>query len=192
MKALRWLSAAALIGSIAYSGRELLAVSRLAKGLNPASPTQGLPPTAAKIAAAEMGGLDLASKIASLDGSGPESSSAPAAAPTPASAPRPEHAEAGDTNSAPGKIISARGGRDKAAIPGGAMIVDANGSRLEIVPSKRPKTATRTLPSLPKVELPSLDDPRASLAQRKLRAEAALVAGALAAFALAFWARRFR
>jgi hypothetical protein len=42
------------------------------------------------------------------------------------------------------------------------------------------------------VELPSLDDPRANLQTRKLRAEAALAACALAAIVLAFWARKYR
>lgn len=99
-----------------------------------------------------------------------------------------------DTNSAPGRIVSAKSGPDKPSVPGGAVIVSADGSRLELVPPNRPKpaAASRAAATLSKMELPTLDDPGASLASRKLRAEAALVVCALAAFALAYWARRRR
>ncbi|MFI5346675.1 MAG: hypothetical protein ACHQ51_09910 [Elusimicrobiota bacterium] len=162
-KRLTWL---ALLASVAYSGRELLSVVKMAKGLaaNPGAAAKGAPSPAAR-----------------------------------AFAPRPEHAEAGDTNSSPGKIFAAKGGSNKASRPGGAVIVDASGNRLELVPAPRPKVAvaaeaikTFSKAELPKLELPTLDDPRAGLQARKLRAEGALAACALAALVLAFWARKYR
>ena len=202
MKGFKWLMGLSLIASIAYSGRELLAVARMTKSMTApggaSMPAPGAQPAIAKGVAAEMGNLDLASKVADMNGSGTDG--VPSAAPAqtaPAAAanfPRPDHAEAGDTNSAPGKIFAAKGGRDRASRPGGAVIMDANGNRLELVPTNRPKpgAAQQAITGLSKVELPTLDDPRASLRVRKLRAESALAACVLAILALAFWARKYK
>jgi hypothetical protein len=160
LRIFRWLIGLSLIVSIAYSGRELLTVARLAKGIgNPAA--------------------------------APDAQAAPA---PPPAFPGPDHAEAADTNSAPGKIFAAKGGTNKAALSGGAVIVDANGNRLELVPASRPKpnVARVALKNSSKLELPTLDDPRAGLQARKLRAEVALGACAVAAVVLAFWARKYR
>lgn len=71
---------------------------------------------------------------------------------------------------------------------GGGVIINADGSRLEVSPSTR----TGTSLALPKVELPLLDDPNSGLSQRKLRAQVLLGASVLLAFGLVFWARRYR
>jgi hypothetical protein len=204
-KRLMWL---VLLVSVAYSGRELLSVARLAKGLaaNPGaaatSPALASQPAVAKGVAAEMDKLNLASKVADMDGSAADANVAlqgPSANPAaPSLPPRPGHAEAGDTNSAPGRIFTAKGGSAKASRSGGAVIVDANGNRLELLPTERPKAeaaaaaATQAVKSLPKLELPSLDDPRADLQTRKLRAEGALLVCVLTTIVLAFWARKYR
>ena len=121
-----------------------------------------------------------------------DDAAAPAAAPV--LAPRPEHVVMGDSNTDPGKIFRGKGGRDK-AIPGGAVMIDASGNRLEIAPTKRPKTAAQIISaaapaglSLP--SLPTLDDPKAGLAERRQRAQFLLGGSAAAAFLLIYWARR--
>ena len=201
-KRLMWM---VLLVSVAYSGRELLSVARLAKGLtaNPGAaataPALASQPAVAKGVAAEMEKLNLASKVADMDGSASDANVvAPAKPAVPSFLPRPDHAEAGDTNSSPGRIFSAKGGNARASRSGGAVIVDANGNRLELVPTERPKVeaaaaaAKQAVSNLPKLELPSLDDPRASLQARKLRAEGALIVCVLTAIVLAFWARKYR
>jgi hypothetical protein len=197
MKRLKWLIGLALVGSIAYSGRELLAVAKLARslapGAAPAAPAAASPETA-KAVSAEMANLDLASKIADMDGS--SGASAPAA--PRAASPRAEHAEAADTNSAPGKIFTAKGGRNKAIMPGGAVIIDAQGNRLEIAPPNRPQPKAAIMAvgaaarAVRKLELPALDDPNADLEKRRTHALALMGAAVLAAAALVLWARRYR
>ena len=120
---------------------------------------------------------------------------AAAAAPSaPVFAPRPEHVVMGDSNSDPGKVFRGKGGSGK-AVPGGAVMIDAAGNRLEIAPTKRPRTATEIFSaaapsalSLP--SLPALDDPKAGLPERRRRASYLLSGSAIAAFLLVFWARR--
>ena len=159
----------------------------------------------AKIVSAQMGRLNEASRVADMDGSGaPAADGTPAGdiltAPKPAPRvflPRPDHAEAGDTNSSPGKIFSGKGGRDKSVVPGGAVILNADGTRLEIAPPSRPAPslsarAAKAVAKIPKAELPSLDDPRLSQEERRHRAQLLLVVSVLGAFALIFWARRWR
>jgi hypothetical protein len=138
--------------------------------------------------------LALGAVRAAADDDDPPAPPAPAAAPAPA---RPEHVQMSDTNSDAGKVFRARGGAEKAVVPGGAVILDAAGNRLEIAPTKRPAlaapaesvapVAARLAAKLP--ELPALDDPKADLATRRRRAELLLAGSAIGAFLLAFWAR---
>lgn len=196
---MRWILAAALLASTGFSLFELMRVQKLVAGLasgqvpSPAAlaALAGSGNPAAKIAGAELQSLDRASLA------GQEPNDAP---PKPAPyvfTPRPEHAEAGDTNSAPGTIVEGRGGGDKAPARGGALLVNADGSRLELTPAARPAPsaaarAEKAVQALARFQPPSLDDPRLGLDARKRRAEIALVACAIGAFLLAFWARRYR
>ncbi len=128
---------------------------------------------------------------------------APAEAP-PAPRPLPApvgHAEAADTNSGTGKVFAARGGPQRAALRGGGVIIDADGTRLELAPPDRPKppVPSGVVLAVKAVQkagagaaLPALDDPSADLATRKRRAEIMLGACAVGAFALVLWARRWR
>lgn len=108
-------------------------------------------------------------------------------------APRPDHVVMGDTNSDPGKVFRAKGGPDKAVVHGGAVIINADGTRLEIAPTKRPATespaAARPAAGLTLPELPTLDDPKAPLFQRKRRALSLLGASVAAMMILIYWAR---
>jgi hypothetical protein len=104
-------------------------------------------------------------------------------------------AAADDASEPDGKILRLKGGGDKAHVPGGAVIVDADGRRLELIPPKRPAPAPgalKAVAALPKLSLPTLDDPAANLETRKHRALGLLLGGALLAVALAYWARRWR
>ena len=105
----------------------------------------------------------------------------------------PERVVMADTNSDPGKVFRARGGPDKAAVRGGAVIIDAAGNRLEIAPTKR--LAPEILPTAAPMKLalpvlPTLDDPKAGLPERRRRAQLLLAGSAAAAFLLLAWARR--
>lgn len=141
-------------------------------------------------AAARAAGSDEDDVLAAIKAVSAPAPAAAAAASAPP--PRPERAAVTDTNSDPSKVFHAKGGPDKAVARGGAVIIDAAGGRLEIAPAKRaaPETLRLAAPALP--ALPSLDDPKAGLAERKSRATALLAGSALAAFALALWARRWR
>jgi hypothetical protein len=109
--------------------------------------------------------------------------------------PRPEHAVMGDTNSDPAKVFRRKGGPDRAVVRGGAVIINADGTRLEIAPSRRPapEIPAPAAPSGPvKLALPALpvlDDPKAGLAERRRRAQYLLGASVAAAFLLFYWAR---
>lgn len=186
MKALRWLITCAMLASVAFSLRELMQVRKLLAGLSGAKNSP-----IAKIVGAEL------QPLAGVDGG---AATEPAAAPAPRTfAPRPEHAEAADTNSAPGTIIASRGGRVSPVRRGGAVLTNSDGSRLELMPAERPKPATaqraasavQAVKRLQPLSLP-IDDPRLGLEERKHRAEAVLTGCVLAAFGLAFWARRYR
>ena len=104
------------------------------------------------------------------------------------SAPRPA-APAADERA---RIVETNDGA-KPVVKGGAAIVDADGRRLELVPSKRrtPSPAA-AVAALPKLDLPVLDDPSAGLEKRKRRAQGLLLGGIVAAFGLLLWARRWR
>lgn len=208
MKALRWLPAAGMILSIAYAGRQLAQVNRLTRELAAlpagASPLEALgrastggaaSDLAARLAAGELAGLEEAARAGEAG-----------AAAVPASprvfSPRPSHVEIGDTNSAGGTLVSSRGGAVKPRAAGGAVIIGADGSRLEIAPPDRPgpsaaETALRTAAGAAErvaqaVRLPDLDDRRAGIEERRARAQYLMI-GAVAAFAgLLLWARRFR
>jgi hypothetical protein len=144
-----------------------------------------------------VGGLHSPARAASDDDDAEESSSdaAPAASTAaPVFAPRPDHVVMGDTNSDPGKVFRARGGPGRAVVPGGAVIINADGTRLEIAPTKRPAMqnpavspppAGLTLPALP-----ALVDPKAPLPKRKERALQLLGASLAAMMILIHWARR--
>lgn len=124
-----------------------------------------------------------------------------APAPTPAAASdaaplRPEIVVAGDTNSDSGKVFRAKGGPDTAVVHGGGVIINADGSRLEIAPTKRPAPENLAIASpslatkLKLPALPTLDDPKASLPERARRAQYLLGGSLAAALFLLFWARR--
>jgi hypothetical protein len=118
------------------------------------------------------------------------------AAPAEAAPLRPELVVAGDTNSDSAKVFRAKGGPGKAVVHGGAVIINADGSRLEIAPTKRPASENLSiaLPALPaKLKLPALptlDDPKASLPERTRRAQYLLGGSLAAGLFLFFWARR--
>jgi hypothetical protein len=140
-------------------------------------------------------GLGAHARAASDDDNDDVSKAVPAARVEESVPIRPENVVAGDTNSDAAKVLRRKGGPDHAAVHGGAVIINADGSRLEIAPTNRPKTETLSIasPSLPaKLKLPSLpalDDPRAPLAERKRRAQY-LLGGTLAALLILFyWAR---
>jgi hypothetical protein len=141
----------------------------------------------------------LACGVCGLARAAPDDDDSAGAAPAAASSatvfpPRPAHVVMTDTNSDAGKVFHAKGGRDKAVVPGGAVIIDASGNRLEIAPTKRPAAATLAAPApaakpaLP--ALPTLDNPKAGLAKRRRRAEHLLAASVAAAYLLLAWARR--
>ena len=122
--------------------------------------------------------------------------SASAATPAPAPAPRPENVVMGDTNSDPGKLFRGQGGPDKAVARGGAVIINADGSRLEIAPSKRPEpvapkfSPAAAVAKLALPELPLLDDPKAAPIERRRRAMRLLGGTVGAVLILVYWARR--
>jgi hypothetical protein len=87
-----------------------------------------------------------------------------------------------------GDVFRGKGGRDKAAVPGGGVITDAAGNRLEIAPTRSAGPAA--LPRLALPALPTLDDPTAGLAERRRRAQLLLEGTVLGAIALVAWARR--
>ena len=91
----------------------------------------------------------------------------------------------GASGSATATILETSGGSAKARVAGGAVIVDADGRALELTPPKRPA-------SMPKIALPTLDDPAAGLEARKRRAQRILFGSAFLAAALSYWARRWR
>jgi hypothetical protein len=98
-------------------------------------------------------------------------------------------ASAGDADPDAGKVVRGKG--FKPPVPGGAVIVDASGNRLEIVPAKRARPAAPLLPATPALpELPALDDPKAGLAERRRRAQLLLAGSAAGAVLLVAWARR--
>lgn len=172
MRYLRWAVYAFLVASIAWSARELVSAARTARDMT----------ADGKAMASTAAGAVLPKE--SLD--------------APAPAPRPSHAELGDTNSAGGKVFKGKGGPDRAVLPGGGVIIDSDGSRLEIAPPSRPKpspaakAAESAAAAASQLSLPALDDAAAALGERKRRAEVLLGLCALAAFGLILWARRWR
>lgn len=190
MKSVRWLITAFLIASIAYSARELMTVAAAAKQYAAGGASQA---TAA---------MKLMVPAASVDAMSSALEQNQSAAPVRREpGPPVEHAEMNDTNSGGGKVFTAKGGADHAAVAGGGVIINADGTRLELAPPSRPKPAapsavvqavTAVKKAGASAELPALDDPRADLATRKRRAEVMLGACAVGAFALVLWARRWR
>jgi hypothetical protein len=188
---LRWAVTAFLIASIAYSARELMTVAAAAKQY------------AAGGAAQATAAMKLMVPAASVDAMSSALEQNQSAAPIRREpGPPVDHAEMSDTNSGGGKVFTAKGGADRAAVSGGGVIINADGSRLELAPPTRPKpaqpsTVTKTVTAMRKAQasaaLPALlDDPTADLATRKRRAEIMLGACAVGAFALVLWARRWR
>jgi hypothetical protein len=118
--------------------------------------------------------------------------SAAAAPAAPVFAPRPDHVVMGDTSTDSGKVFHGKGGPDKAGVPGGAVIINADGSRLEIAPTKRPEAAppAAATAKLALPQLPLLDDPKSPPLERRRRAMRLLGGSSAAVLLLFFWARR--
>jgi hypothetical protein len=131
-------------------------------------------------------------RAAADDDDAPADTTPAAAAPSPL---RPEIVVAGDTNSDSAKVFRAKGGPARAVVHGGAVIINADGSRLEIAPTKRPASESLALASpsllanLKLPALPTLDDPKESLSERARRAKYLLGGSVAAALFLIFWAR---
>ncbi len=192
-KGLRGLITAALLVSIAWSARELLAIAKFAKDFSAHGLSTGDTLAKAVLPAESMAVLTTGfGKIEQ-----PQLTATTPSVSLPQSPSSPRHVAGIDTNSAPGQIVSGRQGPSRTTSAGGGVIMNADGTQIEIIPPSRPRPPAplknsklgQFLPDAP--PLPALNLPIGS-ANRKTRAQILLIGSVIAAFGLIFWARRWR
>ena len=184
LKSLRLVISVFLLASIAWSAREFMSLMKLARDVSTNGVASGSMLAKAFIGAQSLDALNVGLK------STPESSHV-------MKLPRtlPQKPIWGDTNSAPGTIVSGRGASTRFQTTGGGVILNADGSKITIVPPYRPPSVRPTSPlaspSITAGKMPlSIFDKLFS--DRQSRAKALILASAISAFGLIIWARRWR